>query len=126
VLIVAAPIKRAYIWDLTPSASAIHYLLHKDFHVHLLEWLPVEATDENGLAEYAESISECVARISSSRGHENVSDWSLPRRHACGNIRSFRIGISTWFDSTQRTIVLPTWDQPFSGRVGVTCSISID
>jgi polyhydroxyalkanoate synthase len=68
VLIVAAPIKRAYIWDLTPSASAIHYLLHKDFHVHLLEWLPVEATDENGLAEYAESISECVARISSSRG----------------------------------------------------------
>jgi poly[(R)-3-hydroxyalkanoate] polymerase subunit PhaC len=67
VLIVAAPVKRAYIWDLTPSASAIHYLLHKDFHVHLLEWLPVEATDENGLAEYAESISECVARISSSR-----------------------------------------------------------
>jgi polyhydroxyalkanoate synthase len=64
VLIVAAPIKRAYIWDLAPSTSAIQYILHQGFHVHLLEWLPVEATDENGLAEYATSISECVAKIS--------------------------------------------------------------
>ncbi|HET9686521.1 MAG TPA: alpha/beta fold hydrolase [Pseudolabrys sp.] len=67
VLIVAAPIKRAYIWDLAPSASAIHYILHQGFNVHLLEWLPVEGNDGNGLAEYAESISECVATISSRR-----------------------------------------------------------
>jgi polyhydroxyalkanoate synthase len=67
VLIVAAPIKRAYIWDLAPSASAIHYILDQGFHVHLLEWLPVEANAENGLTEYVESISECVARISSRR-----------------------------------------------------------
>jgi len=65
VLIVAAPIKRAYIWDLAPSASAVNYILHQDFHVYLLEWLPVEGTDENGLSEYASIISECVARISS-------------------------------------------------------------
>ena len=67
VLIVAAPIKRAYIWDLAPSASAIHYILDQGFHVHLLEWLPDEANAENGLTEYVESISECVARISSRR-----------------------------------------------------------
>ena len=67
VLIVAAPIKRAYIWDLAPSASAIHYILDQGFDVHLLEWLPVEANAENGLTEYVESISECVARISSRR-----------------------------------------------------------
>lgn len=67
VLIVAAPIKRAYIWDLVPSSSAIRYILHQGFHVHLLEWLPAETTSEYGLAEYAESISECVARISSRR-----------------------------------------------------------
>src|SRR5262245_43447051 len=65
VLIVAAPINRPYIWDLAPSASAIRYILRERFHVYLLEWLPVEANDENGLAEYAASISECVARISS-------------------------------------------------------------
>jgi len=67
VLIVAAPIKRPYIWDLAPSASAIRYILDQSFHVHLLEWLPAETTGENGLAEYVESISECVERISSRR-----------------------------------------------------------
>jgi polyhydroxyalkanoate synthase subunit PhaC len=72
VLIVAAPIKRAYIWDLAPSASAIHYILHQGFDVHLLEWLPVEGNDGNGLAEYAESISECVATISSRRAGANT------------------------------------------------------
>ena len=64
VLIVAAPIKRAYIWDLVPPSSAIGYILRQGFHVHLLEWLPAETTSGYGLAEYAESISECVARIS--------------------------------------------------------------
>lgn len=63
-LIVAAPIKRPYIWDLAPSASAIRYILDQNFHVHVLEWLPAEMPGENGLAEYAESISECVERIS--------------------------------------------------------------
>lgn len=64
VLIVAAPIKRPYIWDLTPSTSAIHYIKHQGFHVYLLEWLPAETADQNGLAEYAASVSDCVARIS--------------------------------------------------------------
>ncbi|MBX9827895.1 MAG: alpha/beta fold hydrolase [Xanthobacteraceae bacterium] len=67
VLIVAAPIKRAYIWDLAPSVSALRYILEQGFHVYLLEWLPAETTGENGLAEYADSISECVAMISSRR-----------------------------------------------------------
>jgi len=66
-LIVAAPIKRPYIWDLVPSTSAIRYILRQGLHVHLLEWLPASrATGKNGLTEYAKAISECVARISSS------------------------------------------------------------
>ena len=66
VLIVAAPIKRPYIWDLAPSASAIRYILGQGLHVHLLEWLPAsETTGNNGLAEYTNAISECVARVSS-------------------------------------------------------------
>src|SRR3974390_1830874 len=40
VLIVAAPIKRPYIWDLAPSASAIRYCLRADLRGYLLEWLP--------------------------------------------------------------------------------------
>ena len=65
-LIVAAPIKRPYIWDLTPSASAIRRILAQGLHVHLLEWLPAsETTDKNGLSEYSKAISECVAGLSS-------------------------------------------------------------
>ena len=64
-LIVAAPIKRPYIWDFMPSASAIRYILGHGLRVHLLEWLPAsQTTGKNGLTEYAKAISECVARIS--------------------------------------------------------------
>jgi polyhydroxyalkanoate synthase len=64
-LIVAAPIKRSYIWDLAPSVSAIRYCMRQGLHVHLLEWLPaLRTTGNNGLTEYTEAISECVAKIS--------------------------------------------------------------
>jgi polyhydroxyalkanoate synthase len=39
VLIVAAPIKRPYIWDLTPAVSAIRYCLGAGLRVYLLERL---------------------------------------------------------------------------------------
>jgi polyhydroxyalkanoate synthase len=38
-LIVAAPIKRPYIWDLAPSASPIRFCLQRGVRLHLLEWL---------------------------------------------------------------------------------------
>lgn len=67
-LIVAAPIKRPYIWDLAPSTSAIRFILGQGLHVYLLEWLPAsQTTGINGLKEYTEAISECVAKISNRR-----------------------------------------------------------
>lgn len=64
-LIVAAPIKRPYIWDLTPAASAVRYCLGQDLRVRLLEWLPASrTTGNNGLTEYAAAIGDCVAKIS--------------------------------------------------------------
>jgi polyhydroxyalkanoate synthase len=64
-LIVAAPIKRPYIWDLAPSASAIRYCLGNGLHVHLLEWLPAsQSIGNNGLDEYALAICDCIAKIS--------------------------------------------------------------
>ena len=64
-LIVAAPIKRPYIWDLSPSASAIQYCLAEGLHVYLLEWMPASRTGgNNGLDEYARAIADCIARIS--------------------------------------------------------------
>ena len=65
VLLVAAPIKRPYIWDLAPSASAIRRCLQHDLHVHLLEWMPASrSTCNNGLDEYTLAISDCVGKVS--------------------------------------------------------------
>ena len=64
-LIVAAPIKRPYIWDLAPSASAIRTCLREKLHVHLLEWMPASPDNAGtGLEECIVAISESVARIS--------------------------------------------------------------
>jgi polyhydroxyalkanoate synthase len=64
-LVVAAPIKRPYIWDLSPSASAIRYCLGHRVHVYLLEWMPASRDSaNNGLAEYARAIGDCIGKIS--------------------------------------------------------------
>ncbi len=66
VLIVAAPIKRPYIWDLAPSVSAVRYCLRHGLRVYLLEWTPPSRRNGiYGLAEYADdAISESVAAVS--------------------------------------------------------------
>lgn len=62
-LIVAAPIKRPYIWDLAPSVSAIRYCLDRGLHVRLLEWLPAyREGGDNGLDEHVAAIGECIPK----------------------------------------------------------------
>jgi polyhydroxyalkanoate synthase len=64
VLIVAAPIKRPYIWDLVPPVSAIRRCLDAGLHVYLLEWLPAsEATCGIGIAECVQAISSALEAI---------------------------------------------------------------
>ena len=68
-LIVAAPIKRPYIWDLAPPVSAIHCCLREGLHVYLLEWVPDSRRNQNnGLDEQAEASAECVAKVSGESG----------------------------------------------------------
>jgi polyhydroxyalkanoate synthase len=69
-LIVAAPIKRPYIWDLTPSASAVQHCLRDGLRVFLLEWAPPSANDDSrGLEDYAgRAIGEAVAAVSECAG----------------------------------------------------------
>ena len=70
VLIVAAPIKRPYIWDLAPSVSAVRYCLRQGLRIHLLEWRPPSRRGAAcGLAEYADdAISEAIAAVSKEVG----------------------------------------------------------
>jgi polyhydroxyalkanoate synthase len=53
-LIVPAPIKRAYIWDLTPPVSVVRRCLDAGLRVYLTEWTdPAAGEAELGLEDYA-------------------------------------------------------------------------
>jgi polyhydroxyalkanoate synthase len=61
-LIIPAPIKKAYIWDLTPSVSVVLACLQARFRVYVLEWMEDGADD--GLGVYVdELILECAKAI---------------------------------------------------------------
>lgn len=63
-LVIGAPIKRPYIWDLAPSLSALGYCLDQGFHLHLIEWTPPKLGDEsNGLDDYVDAISQCLGIV---------------------------------------------------------------
>ncbi len=64
-LMVPAPIKRPYIWDLTPAVSPVRYCLHHGFQVYLLEWLPPNGDGRAGLDVYVgQAIATCIRTIS--------------------------------------------------------------
>jgi polyhydroxyalkanoate synthase len=73
VCIVAAPIKRSYIWDIHPALSVIRYCLRQQLSVYLIEWKPAALGQGTvGLDEYADqAISECLARtVNHTRGQK--------------------------------------------------------
>jgi polyhydroxyalkanoate synthase len=64
-LIVSAPIKRPYIWDLSPSVSRIRSCLQHGLRVYLLEWLaPSRSAGGAGLDEYTSAIQAGAAIVS--------------------------------------------------------------
>lgn len=66
VLIVPAPIKRPYIWDLSPEVSAVRRCLAAGARVLLADWQPAPA--RFGLAEYAERlIVDCLDAAAAER-----------------------------------------------------------
>jgi polyhydroxyalkanoate synthase len=69
-LVVAAPIKHPYLWDLTPAVSAVRSCLDHGLHVCLLEWTaPEDEAPPLGLDHYAhEAIGACVARLAGADG----------------------------------------------------------
>ncbi len=74
VLLVAAPIKRAYIWDLTPHASTVRRVAGAGFAVHLVEWLdPTPADADQGLQAYADLLlGQAVDAVRRASGHAPV------------------------------------------------------
>ena len=74
VLVVPAPIKRPYIWDLAPHASAIRRLLEAGLSVFLADWRRPGPRDAwRGLEEYADRLLlRCVDAVAAASGRESV------------------------------------------------------
>ncbi|MDQ1833241.1 alpha/beta fold hydrolase [Massilia scottii] len=71
-LIVPAPIKRWYIWDLSPERSVVRKALAQGFGVYVIEWsAPPRAGGTLGLADYAgpmiDACADVIARLSACR-----------------------------------------------------------
>ena len=66
VLIVPAPIKRHYIWDVSPSCSVVRHALARGCDVYLAEW--TEAPSDWALDDYVDAIAWCVEHIAGTTG----------------------------------------------------------
>ncbi len=73
-LIVPAPIKRPYIWDLAPQISVVRHCLEQGLRVYLAEWTrPSDGDQALGLADYGNDLlSVCVDAIQSECGEASV------------------------------------------------------
>lgn len=88
-LIVPAPIKRPYIWDMAPQVSVVRHALEAGMQVYMLRWRPPNGR-EAGLNEAIAAIETAAAAIDSPRlllaGHSlggslaAIAATVLPRR----------------------------------------------
>lgn len=73
VLLVPAPIKRAYIWDLLPQVSVVRRWLQAGYRVYLAEWLP-ETGPHFGLDEYGNRmLAACQQAIREDSGEQQLT-----------------------------------------------------
>ena len=73
-LLVPAPIKAPYIWDVLPRASVVQQCVEAGFQVFVVEWRPPEIKQEHfGLAEYADRfLGECLQVMSAEKGKQRA------------------------------------------------------
>jgi polyhydroxyalkanoate synthase len=73
-LIVPAPIKRPYIWDLAPDVSVIRRCIETGMQVYLAEWTAVEDSARNwGLEDYGDRLlATCLKAIEADNGKSTV------------------------------------------------------
>ncbi len=74
VLLVPAPIKRAYIWDLAPENSVVRRWLARGYRVYLAEWTPVADDDKDlGLDDYGDRLlAACQHAIAQETGEDRL------------------------------------------------------
>ncbi|WP_229463972.1 alpha/beta hydrolase [Massilia sp. 9I] len=75
VLLVPAPIKRSYIWDLEPQISVVRRWMEQGYRVYLAEWTPVPDEDDDfGLGDYGDRLlSACQRAIEVDSGKPTLT-----------------------------------------------------
>ena len=75
VLLVPAPIKRWYIWDLEPAVSVVARCLAHPLDVYLVQWTdPGAGEQDSGLDEYADRmLRACLDAVTERTGYRRVS-----------------------------------------------------
>ncbi len=72
-LIVPAPIKRSYIWDLFPGASVVRHALTRGFRTYLIQWQDPGPNQKIGLSEYADRfIADSLHAVEADSGPHEV------------------------------------------------------
>lgn len=73
-LIIPAPIKRAYLWDLAPSISVVQQCLRHGIRPYVVQWeRPTPADQRLGLSAYADALIEiCREQITAETGAQQV------------------------------------------------------
>jgi polyhydroxyalkanoate synthase len=80
VLLVPAPIKRSYIWDLAPETSVVRRWMEQGYQVYQAEWTPLADGDDGaevddlGLDDYGDRLlSACQRAIEADSGRASLS-----------------------------------------------------
>jgi polyhydroxyalkanoate synthase len=110
-LIIPAPIKKPYIWDLTPSVSVVLACLQARFRVYVLEW--TEDGPDNGLAVYVdELILECAKAI---------GEPAILAGHSLGG--TFATIFASLHPERVRALILLEAPLSFSGNAGAIAEL---
>lgn len=75
VLLVSAPIKRWYIWDLEPEVSVVARCLERGLRVHVVEWTEPGPDEQHfGLDTYADDLlARCIQAVAERTGSPRVA-----------------------------------------------------
>ena len=108
-LIIPAPIKKPYIWDLTPSVSVVLACLQARFRVYVLEWpeTPPDGSD-NGLAVYVDELILESARA--------IGEPAILIGHSLGG--TFATIFASLHPERVRSLILLEAPLSFSGDAG--------
>jgi polyhydroxyalkanoate synthase len=103
VLIVPAPIKRSYIWDLSPEVSVVRRWLERGYRVYLAEWVPVpDSHGHFGLDEYGDRLLVAARRAIEADGGD---PRPIVAGHSLGGILA-AVHSALYPDAVRATIVL--------------------